>query len=82
LSEIRQLICAYYSVLFWTIDWNSRSNKMYGNLPTYCCDSLLYLYKLPNRFCENAGSIFILGFDNNTRNLRIGKYISDVYDNL
>lgn len=55
---------------------------MYGNLPTYCCDSLLYLYKLPNRFCENAGSIFILGFDNNTRNLRIGKYISDVYDNL
>lgn len=52
---------------------------MYGNLPTYYCDSLLYLYKLHNRFCEKPGSIFILVFDNNTRNLHIGKYISDVY---
>jgi len=55
---------------------------MYRKLPTYCCDSLLHLYKLPNKFCEKPGSIFVLGFDTNTRNLHIGKYISDVYDNL
>ena len=55
---------------------------MSGNLPTYCCNILLYLHKLTNRFYEKAGSIFILGFDTNRRNLQVGRYIIDVYDNL
>jgi hypothetical protein len=66
------------------MDWSSRSNKMSVNLPTYecCCDSLLFLYKLPNRFYEKSGSIFILGLDTNRRNLQVGRYIIGVYDNL
>lgn len=53
---------------------------MSGNLSTYCCDSLLCLYKLPYMFCEKAESSYILGFDTNRRNLHIGSYIIDVYD--